>query len=307
MLKDKNKLKILKVLYKKTESNFVFIWVKNIIFRFFTLIKRYILILLLIASVYCVIRYSELPIIPFIPDIIAYLFIKPTQNTTLYEVFRLLENLSLAYIASYIFYLIIDYFPNKGKEIKALELVKGELNFIHFNMGDLIMRINAVTDIPENINNITLNDLQKLDNFVFSNETLYFNKYSFINEEKKITSRYTENFYSYSANNIKNIVSCIRKIKTIPCAIYIDFDILELLSAVETNWFINWILNLKPEEINQQIVRMGFSNDYYEFIQSYKNLCKMKFVRKNMENTEIMSHTQKMEFIQNTENFGSKA
>lgn len=118
---------------------------------------------------------------------------------------------------------------------------------------------------------------------------------------------YTENFYSYSANNIKNIVSCIRKIKTIPCAIYIDFDILELLSAVETNWFINWILNLKPEEINQQIVRMGFSNDYYEFIQSYINLCKMKFVRKNIGNTEIMSHTQKMEFIQNTENFGSKA
>ncbi|NMB95816.1 MAG: hypothetical protein GYA02_04280 [Clostridiaceae bacterium] len=277
-MKNKKRMNKIKDLCNKVKINF----------------KKHVLIILLIASAYCVIRYSELPILPFVPDVVANLLIKPNPDTTLYEVFRLLENLSLAYIASYVFYLIIDYFPNKNRASQALELAKGEINFIHFNMGDLIMRINAVANIPKDINEITISDLHKLDDFTFSNETLYLYKYSVVNGEKKITTRYTENFYTYSTNNIHNIVNCLKTIKTISCSIYIDFDILQILSSIETNWFLNWILKLKP---NQKEVRMGFSNDYYQFIQSYKKLNKLEFI-KDMDKTEVMDDKQKMEFEQ---------
>lgn len=302
-MKNNKEVNNLKNLCIKIENLYVFLKIKSIIFKFVTFLKNNVLALLLMISIYCVIRYSELPVIPFIPKIITDFFIKPNPNTNSYEAFRLLENLSLAYIASYIFYLIIDYFPNKKRAMNALELVKGELKFIHFNMGDLIKTINAIADIPESINNITLNDLHKLDEFVFSNETLYFNRYSIINGDKKVTSQYTENFYSYSNNNINNIVSCIRKIKSISCALYINFGILEILSSIETNWFLSWILNLEPEEITKPVIRMGFSNDYYQFIQSYKNLSKLEFVKKDIDNTEIMDETQIINFKRDTGNF----
>ena len=56
------------------------------------------------------------------------MFQRPNEGTAEYEILRIAENLSLAYIASLIFYILVDYLPNKRDEKRTEKLLEKSKN-----------------------------------------------------------------------------------------------------------------------------------------------------------------------------------
>ena len=77
-------------------------------------------IVLLIVSLLVICKFSDAP--PIF-DCLAFLFQRPNEGTAEYEILRIAENLSLAYIASLIFYILVDYLPNKRDEKRTEKLL----------------------------------------------------------------------------------------------------------------------------------------------------------------------------------------
>mgnify|MGYP000025340532 CR=1 FL=1 len=75
-------------------------------------------IVLIFISLFFICKFSSAPQFFYA---LGFLLEKPSDGTFQYEVFRILENLSLAYLASLIFYLIVDYIPKKREEKETVE------------------------------------------------------------------------------------------------------------------------------------------------------------------------------------------
>ena len=82
-------------------------------------------IIFLIVSLFFICKYSSAP--PIF-DALNVIFQKPEENTIIYEVIRIAENLSLAYIASLVFYLLVDYIPSVKEENNTISLLEKYLN-----------------------------------------------------------------------------------------------------------------------------------------------------------------------------------
>ncbi|MDF1618610.1 hypothetical protein, partial [Petrocella sp. FN5] len=71
-----------------------------------------LLIGILIISIFFIIKMSNIAILLWLPAFIKEIFTTPTTDNPSFEVYKLLENMSLAYIASFIFYILVDIIPN---------------------------------------------------------------------------------------------------------------------------------------------------------------------------------------------------
>lgn len=238
-----------------------------------------IIVIILLLSVFSIIKFSELPFIKSTPDFIERFFIKPNQGATGFEVWRLLENLSLAYIASVIFYIIIDFIPKQKMERKAFNLLQSDLVSLYLYMSDIIVSIKTALGIIKDIRDISLDDVSLLDDFKLKNEPVYYYSTPYIDGEKKGAVQEFYNYYIDTPNYANLINERLEKIKKVPCAIYAEFRLLEVLSTIESNYFINQVLDFKNEPLNDDICisRCNFGKNYYDFIQSYIKLGLFKF------------------------------
>lgn len=255
------------------------------------------IVILLLISIFCIIKFSELPFVNFAPDFIESIFEKPNQGTTWYEICRLLENLSLAYVASIIFYIIIDYIPKQKMESKVFNLLKSDLVSLYLYMSDIIASINTALMIKKDIKDISLDDVRLLDDFKLKNEPIYYYTTSFIDGIKKDTVQEYFNYYLDAPKYANLINERLEKIKKNPCAVYAELELLEVLSTIESNYFLNQVLDFKYEPLENDICisRCDFGKNYYDFIQSYIKLGLFKFKRhtyqkKPMSESEIKEY-----------------
>ena len=99
---------------------------------------------------------------------LGFLLEKPSDGTFQYEVFRILENLSLAYLASLIFYLIVDYIPKKREEKHTEKILEKNLTNLYMHMD----KVCAYFDFTFGIDNLLrISEEQKkiIDDFCFPN------------------------------------------------------------------------------------------------------------------------------------------
>lgn len=91
---------------------------------------------LLIASVCFVLTVKQMNAsFPLQYNIVtSLLFEKNSENSRWFEFVEIINNLGFAYYSSLIFYFVVDYFPARKKEKKALNLVKDHIS-------DIIMHI----------------------------------------------------------------------------------------------------------------------------------------------------------------------
>ena len=92
-------------------------------------------IVLLIVSLLVICKFSDAP--PIF-DCLAFLFQRPNEGTAEYEILRIAENLSLAYIASLIFYILVDYLPNKRDEKRTEKLLEKSLTTLYLYMDKVV-------------------------------------------------------------------------------------------------------------------------------------------------------------------------
>jgi hypothetical protein len=247
----------------------------NNINKAFKVFKRIpIIFVLLLTSIYLVIKYSDLPVIAWLPSGIIKILMKPEYGTTEYEIYRILENLSLAYIASYIFYILIDYLPKRKNEKFALISIQSYLINLYLNMSTVIAALNVLVGLKKEINQITKEDLIEMDEYDFKAEKVYYHRYNYVNGELINKDDIYFNYLSDTPNYIKKIKRDTEKIKNIPCSAYINYNILLAITDIEINDFLNQILNFEKKSIvdNVKIIRGNLGLNYYKFIKSYLKL-----------------------------------
>lgn len=121
------------------------------------------LIILLILSILVIIKFSTAPVCA---DILLPVLQCPEENSYQYEIYRILENLSLAYIASLIFYIITTYYPQVKAEIQAFELVKNKIEYVYTIMADVLAYFSFACNIDD-FTNISNEKEEEIDNFSF--------------------------------------------------------------------------------------------------------------------------------------------
>ncbi|WP_027209098.1 hypothetical protein [Butyrivibrio hungatei] len=191
-----------------------------------------ILLLLLILSLFCVLKFSKIEILEFLPDGIKKLFLCPREKTDAYEIWSFMNNLSLAYIASFIFYIVVDVIPMKVKQKKALIIISNKLIIIYKNMSYIIRAVLFEIGEKKEIKDIELADLKKVE-AVFFNTSIKYADITHIKNGKDI------NVKDFSYELLDQCKACEERInKTIDeifsmqIAGNISDELIELLSEI---------------------------------------------------------------------------
>lgn len=257
-----------------------------------------IIYILLIISSYIIIKYSELPLFAWIPQGLIKYFLKPEYGTTKYECYRILENLSLAYIASYIFYVLIDYLPKRKNEKLAYISIQSYLIDLYLNMSIVIAALNASINLKTDIKKIKVDDLKSMDELTIADENIFYHKYNYINGILMGNNDGYFNYYSDTPKYIKLIKKEIEKIKSIPCSSYINYNLLLVITNIEINNFLSQILGFEKKSLinNAKVIYSELGVNYFNFISSYIML--EKYVKnKHTYVYELMTDEEKTEYL----------
>lgn len=121
---------------------------------------------LIFISLFFICKFSSAPQIFYA---LGFLLEKPSDGTFQYEVFRILENLSLAYLASLIFYLIVDYIPKKREEKHTEKILEKNLTNLYMHM-DKVCAYFGFTFGIDNLLRISEEQKKVIDDFCFPND-----------------------------------------------------------------------------------------------------------------------------------------
>lgn len=121
--------------------------------------KNYTLTFILGLTVLIIVKFSALPAPSIFPKFLIFLLEKPRESTTEYKIFDLLNSLSLAYVASFIFYIVIDYLPKHQRERKAFTILSSNFSNIYISLEALIYMFLFELDVYKEASNINELDL----------------------------------------------------------------------------------------------------------------------------------------------------
>lgn len=128
-------------------------------------------LILSIVSIIIICKFSNAPVCC---EALADVFLRPTDGTVEYEIFRVLENLSLAYLAALIFYLIVTYIPARKQERRAIKHASSHVKSIQTWMSHVINYL-AYDLAFQDIERCTEEEKAVIDNYTFPDipELLY--------------------------------------------------------------------------------------------------------------------------------------
>lgn len=238
-------------------------------------------ILLLILSLFFVCKYSSAP--PIL-DELNVIFQKPKENTLMYEIIRIAENLSLAYIASLIFYLLVDYIPLIKEENNTLRLLEKHLYPLYMYMDKVNSYFKYATGVS-NINTATNKEIEIVDGFYFS-KTIELLMIKSIRNGKD-DGEHLELFETKKSiiSYGKKIEECIHDIDNILISNKAPIEFVTLINQIRSCNFLETILKVMPEpEIiieGQPVAQtyIGFYKELAEFSDLEAHLNKYQFLK----------------------------
>lgn len=229
-------------------------------------------ILLLLVSIFFICKFSSAP--PLF-DALNMFFLKPEENTFWHELFRILENLSLAYIASLIFYLLVDYIPLKKEEKQTLALLDDNLCSIYMYMDEVVSYFNYHFGL-NNFKEATNEEIKKIDDFYFENSPEFLVVKS--TRDGKDGGEHVDSYDAKKATILcgKNIKNCIHKIDEILNTNKAPLELIVAINKIRACGFLEKMIEIMPISdpiINGQIVPKRYVNFYRDLIEfsEYKN------------------------------------
>lgn len=121
-------------------------------------------IILFIISLLFICKFSDAP--PVF-SCLAFLLQRPSEGTTQYEILRIAENLSLAYIASLIFYMLVDYLPNRRDEERTEKLLDKPLTTLYLYMDKVVSYFKYLYNVSD-FSSVSKEVAKEIDDFHFS-------------------------------------------------------------------------------------------------------------------------------------------
>ena len=238
-------------------------------------------ILLLLISLFFVCKYSSAP--PIF-DGLNVIFQKPEENTLMYEIIRIAENLSLAYIASLIFYLLVDYIPLIREENNTLRLLEKYLYPLYMYMDKVSSYFKYATGIS-NINKATSEEIETVDKFYFSSAIDFLMIQSVRNG--KGDGEHVELFEAKKSivSYGQKIEECVHGIDDILKENKAPIEFVTLINHIRSCNFLETIVKVMPEPeiiIDGQPVAQTYVNfykDLAEFADLEEQLNKYQFLK----------------------------
>ena len=242
--------------------------------------KSIILIILTICSMFCVLKFSKITMWTMLPEWLSNIFERPSIGTNEYEIWSLIDNLSLAYIASLIFYIVVEYIPKKEKEKKAFAVISSNLQSIYDNLSYIIRVITFEIGLEKNISDIELADLEKVKNIIFDSTTKYADITHVKNNEDLNVKVFAYNVLDDSKLHGNSITKNIDDIFSLQIAGNINEDIVELLSNLKKSRFLSMMSYFEHQNTRRIPGRKNeilfYDKSFYELIQYREAIGKLK-------------------------------
>lgn len=249
--------------------------IQKVIYELKMFIKNNVVILsFLVLSVLIVIKNGELPILSNIPVALKLLFVKPKDDTITAFIFDLLENISLAYIASCVFYFVVDYFPQRKKERKAYCLIQNELRIIYGELSYLIRMFLFEAGINKEPRKIIKDKvtLSKMCNINLDRRDRHVKILHCI-DGKSNSCSYIYNIFNDSVQKIKNIENSIENIYNKPLSHEIEMPLYEIIDSIWNSRFLRMVKAYGEGEYVEAPGRihvfLHLDNSFRELIKCY--------------------------------------
>lgn len=246
-------------------------------------LKRHkIVTIILIISILCVTKFSKIRIFGWIPDFLANALICSKTNSDSFEIWSIMNNLSMAYISSLVFYIIVQYVPERKAEVKAFAYFNNQLSRIYDDMSYLINMYLFILGIGSDERLLTVESVHEIVKIEIEDKVRYCNVQHKTDKNSPKTCSYGYNIYANSNEKTKSIVKNIDRIFELPLSSNIEKDLVELLSNIKESSFMSSIRfsdldNMKhiPGYTKGTII-LGLDKKFLDFIKLHIDLGKQK-------------------------------
>ncbi len=239
-----------------------------------------ILLLLLIISIFLVLKFSEITLPSIFPESVTKIFEQPSKDSNSFEVFRILERLSLAYISGMIIFFLINFIPRKSVEIKALKISQPALLEIYSNMGTMIAPLKMILNIEKKNKKIKLADLKQIKKYSNKIEdTYYYTSGVYINN--RLSKGGEKKIFLYP-KDLKELSQRVQKkvdnLTSLPSTSNLPVSLVETLSAISSSDFLRKCSTLdKVVSLPGPTEIANFDIAFYDFIKLYLKLESYEF------------------------------
>lgn len=239
-------------------------------------------IILLIIAIFLICKFSSAPLLF---ERMTF-FLRPQEETMSFELFRIMESLSLAYIASLIFYLVVDYIPKKKAEEKAFELLKPHLVSLFMWMDEINSYFKCVMDVTD-FSTVSQEKIREIDDFYFTNKSKFFVETTY----KNSISNRSDMAVFHGAKEIRDSGKLILKVyedmDAIPAIMLkVSSELVTLLSKIRSSGFLQKIVRVFEDKEEVVSRYWNFYRDLAEFSSLELQLAKYNFDKITVEYKE---------------------
>ena len=281
----------------KSHGFFIEIWL---------FIKRHVVIcILLLVSLFAIAKYSQIPAPNWLWEPITKLLLCPPNGSVAFEWWGLFSNLSLAYLASIITFMVVQYIPERRRAYKAFAILKKELRSLYSDMSYLISMYLFEIGVEKAEDQISIDDLSSICNVEISDKIKNCRIQNMRNGGKVSGQGYEYNLYTDSKKYIDFMHKSVNGIKDTGCSEHLDSDIIYTISNIESNWFVQFLSYLQEPTTRTpgyKEVIFNFDKGFYDFILCHRSLSEYSFDLisysfSKMSEEEIKAETEKRLFM----------
>lgn len=232
-------------------------------------------VLLVGISMFVICKFSPAPALL---ECLIPLLQRPAEDTLWYEFFRVAENLSLAYIASLIFYVLVDYCPRKRDEMRSAAILEKPLVNLYMNMNKVISYYKFRFDTPH-FSAVTEEKKKEINDFSFSTipEFLFVES----TRDQVHDGGHVEWFDAkkeVTAAGI-GISKSLAEIDSILAGNKAPTDFISLMNELRTSGFLEKLLKIMP---GPPIIVAG-KEIPFTYLNFYDDICKFEVIQQKIE------------------------
>lgn len=240
-----------------------------------------VLILLSILAAFIVLKFSKLPTPSFFPKFLVKIFERPPDGSATYEVLRISENLSLAYITALLIYLLVEVVPQNKLERKAFTICRPKIVSVYLHMSQIVGPLKMLLNIEKENETIVVADLTEIDSYYPHLEKTYYNAEIYLSDKgQNGQTRGIFLFHKDLSESARVIQKLIDDINGLPSSTNLPKDLIEILSLIRSNSFVEqWSKNEGLLVVEAPHSLGDFERPFYDLIQLYLKLEAFDFRR----------------------------